>query len=72
MKVKDLNMAQKWRVKQWMIIERAHARGRLATAEEICCADDLISDDELAGMDFDAADFGASDLYEPGSGKRGL
>lgn len=64
MTVKDLNRVQKWRVKQWLITKKAHAKGRLATPEEICCADDLISDDELIGMQFDLADF-ANDLYEP-------
>jgi len=67
MRITKLNAAQKYRVKQWLIIQRAHDQGRLATDEEICCADDLISDEDLKGMTFDTADFSRG-LYEPQRG----
>ena len=68
MKIYELSTIQKYRVKQWFIAQRARRAGRKLTAEELCCADEIIADEDLIDLDFSDADFNYDGLYMPGKG----
>ena len=66
MKITELDEYRKYRVKQWYVEQAAKRAGRKVTAEQLCCADEIIADEDLEGIDFDPADFTNDGLYLPG------